>query len=284
MWKGKEHRAAPPPSTPWGHERKVQMSEEGQLGGRIEGLCQLCCKGEAKYRCPACEKQTCSLSCVNLHKSVGKCSGKRLRAGQAYLPASELTPTVLLDDYWFLEEANNSAKLLAKTIPSPRIRPQMKRLVKTCLARNIHLSLMPAGMNRAKNNKSSTLKGDKIIWTIEWIVLDKTEEHPANLKIDALTPFTRKILYSQCLESDSVIQSYKALFLKDPEYLPNPQAVLLMLRQEADKDLTISSSVDISPNRRLWPLHSPEITWTLLLANRTIIEFPTIYLCHGRTS
>jgi hypothetical protein len=250
----------------------TEMSEDGQLGGKIEGCCQLCEKGSAKYRCPGCDVQTCSVVCVRDHKTVSGCTGKRSRAGLAYLPASQLTPKVLLDDYCLLEEATQSSKMLSRVLP--RSRPRNQHLVKQCALRNICLSLMPTGMKRAKQNRTS-LQGQNITWTVEWIVLEGVEEHPATMKIDDLRPFITKTAYSQCPESETLLQSYSRKFANSDagDTLP----FTLLLKQEADKDSKISP-VDISPTRRLWPVHSPNITWQLLLANRTIVEFPTVYI------
>jgi hypothetical protein len=44
-------------------------------------LCTSCHTATAKYRCPRCETRTCSLSCVQTHKSQTGCSGKRDRTG-----------------------------------------------------------------------------------------------------------------------------------------------------------------------------------------------------------
>ncbi|PJF16751.1 Box c d snorna protein 1 [Paramicrosporidium saccamoebae] len=246
------------------------MSEDGQLGGKIEGCCQLCEKGLAKYRCPGCDMKTCSFICVRDHKTVSGCTGKRSRAGLTYLPVSQLTPEVLLDDYWLLEEATQSNKMLSRVLP--RSRPRNQYLVKQCALRNTCLSLMPAGMKRAKQNRTS-LNGETITWTVEWIVLEGVEDHPATMKIDDLRPFITKTTYSQCSENETLLHSYSRTF-QNSDAAAN---ITLLLKQEADKDLSISP-VDISPTRRLWPVHSPNTTWQLLLANRTIVEFPTIYI------
>jgi hypothetical protein len=42
--------------------------------------CQVCGECEAKYKCPACSLQTCSLPCVSKHKKEQRCSGKRPRS------------------------------------------------------------------------------------------------------------------------------------------------------------------------------------------------------------
>ncbi|KAI8054526.1 hypothetical protein BDF22DRAFT_742461 [Syncephalis plumigaleata] len=65
-------------------------------------LCASCHTAIAKYRCPRCETRTCSLSCVQTHKSQTGCSGKRDRT--SYVPMKEFGINQLTSDIQFLEE------------------------------------------------------------------------------------------------------------------------------------------------------------------------------------
>lgn len=40
-------------------------------------LCQICKLNQFKYTCPACLIKTCSIPCINNHKRIKKCSGKK---------------------------------------------------------------------------------------------------------------------------------------------------------------------------------------------------------------
>ena len=42
-------------------------------------VCEICTEKQAKYKCPACSRQTCSLECVRRHKVDTSCTGKRPR-------------------------------------------------------------------------------------------------------------------------------------------------------------------------------------------------------------
>ena len=55
--------------------------------------CQVCSENEAKYKCPACSMQTCSLPCVSKHKLNERCSGKRPRSD--YIKVSEFSDDTL---------------------------------------------------------------------------------------------------------------------------------------------------------------------------------------------
>lgn len=56
--------------------------------------CEVCEKEEAKYKCPRCERRTCSLACVTAHKQRDSCSGKRDRT--AFLSVSEFDDNKLI--------------------------------------------------------------------------------------------------------------------------------------------------------------------------------------------
>lgn len=55
--------------------------------------CLVCRESEAKYKCPACGMQTCSLPCVKRHKMESSCSGKRPRSEQ--VPIRQFNDDVL---------------------------------------------------------------------------------------------------------------------------------------------------------------------------------------------
>lgn len=255
------------------------MREEGQLGGAIEGICQVCQQCPSKYRCPGCERQSCSLSCVRTHKTQFGCRGKRPHPGTTYLSVAQLTPEVLQNDFQLLEDAVGSAEHLARVLPTSSRRPRLQTAVtKRCRERNIELCLMPSGMARAQLNHTRIAGNQTIVWTVEWILLARDlPEHPTLLRLEQLRDHAQHILYSSCPEDSTVLEGYTALQTKHGALLPRPEHVTFFLRQEADKNQSIPS-VDLSPTRRLWELHSAQLSWTLLLANRTIVEFPTIYL------
>lgn len=66
------------------------------------GPCDSCSVAESKYRCPRCEVTSCSLECVQSHKSRTKCSGTRDKT--KYIATNKFTDLDLLSDYRLLEE------------------------------------------------------------------------------------------------------------------------------------------------------------------------------------
>ncbi|EOD10406.1 hypothetical protein EMIHUDRAFT_215586 [Emiliania huxleyi CCMP1516] len=92
------------------------------------------CSSEAKYRCPGCGTQSCSLACVKKHKEATQCSGKR--DVTAFRAIGEFDDASVVSDYHFLEAGLRS--------------------------------LLPAGMQRARENSSSYDARRKLLrWRVE---------------------------------------------------------------------------------------------------------------------
>ena len=68
-------------------------------------VCALC--GEpSRYRCPACSIRTCSLACVQLHKSQQSCSG--VRETEKFRAVQQFDDAALGRDYRFLEDLDRA--------------------------------------------------------------------------------------------------------------------------------------------------------------------------------
>ncbi|EEY56725.1 uncharacterized protein PITG_20801 [Phytophthora infestans T30-4] len=61
-------------------------------------VCCDCGKGDVKYRCPRCERITCSLQCCVAHKKQFECSGKRDRT--KYVELKKFTDADLSSGKW----------------------------------------------------------------------------------------------------------------------------------------------------------------------------------------
>ncbi|KAI9917798.1 hypothetical protein PsorP6_012943 [Peronosclerospora sorghi] len=82
----------------------------------IEGQVPVCCgcgKSNVKYRCPRCERITCSLHCCVEHKKQYNCDGKRDRT--KFLELKDFTDADLSSDYFFLEEISRSTNSAARS-------------------------------------------------------------------------------------------------------------------------------------------------------------------------
>jgi hypothetical protein len=58
-------------------------------------ICQACNLVVARYRCPACSTLSCSLACINQHKSEDSCSGQRNRT--TFVPLSGFDDQLLME-------------------------------------------------------------------------------------------------------------------------------------------------------------------------------------------
>lgn len=261
------------------------------MNSAIEGKCQSCTEQAARYRCPACSVQSCSLPCVQAHKERTACTGKRARAAHTFTPASRLNEEILLDDQLLLDEARSSIggylPACPASVPHKTQQGPPRRLLefqKKCRERQINLALMPSGMARSQSNRSRILAGSRLLWTIEWIIVNgPTPEHPLYMRLDELQSCARHPRYTTALETDSVTMAYNKL-LSDSSVPKDVSSVQLFLRLEADRPRDGPGlpppvqGFDVSPSKRLWPIHNPQTTLDLLLLTRTIIEFPTIYI------
>ncbi|KAF5901436.1 box C/D snoRNA protein 1, partial [Clarias magur] len=117
--------------------------------------CDVCEAEEAKYRCPSCQKCSCSLPCVKQHKLQSGCSGVRDRT--AFIAVSRFSDLDLLSDYRFLEETGRIADgpnrdTLLHT-PSHHTN-SAKLLLRNARAANVTLKLLPKSFSRRRKNTS----------------------------------------------------------------------------------------------------------------------------------
>ncbi|RYP75377.1 hypothetical protein DL771_002473 [Monosporascus sp. 5C6A] len=172
----------------------------------LASLCSICHIQPPKYRCPRCGTRTCSLPCNKKHKNWSSCNGER--DPTVFVPAAKLKTEAGIDhDYNFLTKIERSVEIAEKILRDEReILPQeghnaqrptkrarlhkgrsrgrvtlddssSRRWDRNSLQRmhrlGIHVSSVPFGMSRSKENKSSWNKRTGTInWQIEWIVLD----------------------------------------------------------------------------------------------------------------
>ena len=149
--------------------------------------CQVCSDKEAKYKCPACSIQTCSLDCVRKHKSDQRCPGKRPRSdhirisefddGTLHRGTKSIIFVFIIPriDFNFLDESNTLLYRCRSTARPDHLRKRDK-LKSECYHRGIHLKLMPHVFSLAESN-STTIRNRKdeegnasveIMWKVDW--------------------------------------------------------------------------------------------------------------------
>jgi hypothetical protein len=132
-------------------------------------LCVRCKEKPAVYKCPGCNRRSCSATCSTEHKEVFSCSGKRNKA--AYVPLNKYTWGSMMDDYTYLEDCGRQISEWGKTIAAQRLpappkskhvkhhqhrRSTKREIFQAHLASmNIHMELAPLGMQRQTLNRSN---------------------------------------------------------------------------------------------------------------------------------
>lgn len=142
------------------------------------------CGAAVKYRCPACGARSCSAPCVTRHKADANCTGKRPVA--PYKPLLELGDDDLASDYHFLEDllrvvgaaGRGSAKVGGSSANARDHSPARKKLRQQAEARGVRLKLLPAGMERMRDNTSRyDARTQRIRWRIELFFEAAGERH-----------------------------------------------------------------------------------------------------------
>ncbi|CEP63765.1 Bcd1p LALA0_S09e01992g [Lachancea lanzarotensis] len=192
--------------------------------------CSVCLVEPARYTCPKCQKKTCSLACVKMHKVQDNCSGTA-SATASYLAREELkaadTPDgsnlLVQRDYNFLLGMNRQLELMKRDGKQKNKRTlapthsynnqthnrkqQRSDSQPHVIRRGVRCALLPKGMQRAVQNKSRWDKNlDLFVWSIEWCILspEGTIElyHTShrNKETDSLAECVGKIVQGKCNE------------------------------------------------------------------------------------
>lgn len=145
-------------------------------------LCGSCRQAVAKYRCPRCERRSCSLACVDKHKKEAKCHGRR---SVARVATNQFSDDVLRADVRFLDHvaqvtersARATSKLFGERLAEQSMKsPCWKKhigisvLKKKCDERAIKLRVCPSNLSMRKSNTTTlTRKSKKLSWRIQWL-------------------------------------------------------------------------------------------------------------------
>ncbi|CAL8306367.1 unnamed protein product [Lota lota] len=154
------------------------LNENGALGGDAMGAkrkmslstCGVCGADEAKYKCPACVKLSCSLRCVKKHKAESGCSG--LRDKTAFVALSKFDEMNLLNDYRFLEDTTRLAGSSSRDrlIRTPHMTFKAKKLSACARKMNITLKFLPVAFTKSRDNSTMFLTKEKrFLWHLKLI-------------------------------------------------------------------------------------------------------------------
>ncbi|XP_043254229.1 box C/D snoRNA protein 1 [Colletes gigas] len=241
--------------------------------------CEVCGAGKAKYTCPKCEVRTCCLQCVNIHKKELTCDG--IRDKTKFVPLKSFTDLDVLSDYRLLEEVGRSVDQL-KRDPLKRCTRQnilpmhLSKLKSAAFKKGINLEFMPQNFSRHKNNTTFlNWKTNELYWRVEWIF-----------------PQAEQIKWTTERALDTTRLSALIEEILDPvKSLENKHGIEeLNLRMHLNDRLQFYQAASLSGIKVLLKaekikkseskFYELDITLTLKenLENKTIIEFPTIYI------
>ena len=241
--------------------------------------CEVCGGNKAKYTCPKCEVRTCCLQCVNIHKKELECDG--IRDKTKFIPLKSFTDLDVLSDYRLLEEVGRTVELL-KRDPLKKCTRQLNlpmhlnKLKTATFKRNVNLQFMPQHFSRHKNNTTYlNWKTSELYWRIEWIfpqadctkwVTERAlESTRLSLLIEEILDPTKSVGNKSDIEELNLrirlnerLQFYQAAGLSGIKVLLKAEKVVKSDLRFYELDIRLSLKEN--------------------LENKTIIEFPTIYI------
>ncbi|KAM9848574.1 box C/D snoRNA protein 1 [Aulostomus maculatus] len=189
-----------------GTKRKISLSS-----------CGVCGSEDAKYRCPACLRYTCSLLCVKKHKEDSRCSG--VRSKTAFVMLSEFDEMALLNDYRFLEDTGRFADGANRDdlIRVPRATFKSKKLLSCARKMNITLKLLPITFSKSKENSTIFLSKEKqFLWHLKLIFPQSCTEFSQRRVSDLLTLDQILTPYIHPTESDPVTRQKLKMYVRSP--------------------------------------------------------------------
>ncbi len=249
----------------------VALEGEGEDGPaeREQPLCEACGAAPAKYKCPGCLRRTCSAACVRAHKERFECSGKRPRTEYADTKAA-LDENTVFRDFCFLEEASRLVGS-AERVPGQKRakRGKRPRYMREAFRFGTRVVSLPEHFSRHKQNTSSYDEQRRCtLWRIDWLFSAADACFPEDS-----VPETAVL--SDLLAEFVKVRSGNALRRHHlAEYV------------EADRSAALKVFLRVEGRPSNHPRFAElDLTKTLRenLANRQLIEFPTLYVALPRT-
>lgn len=257
--------------------------------------CEVCGEHESKYKCPKCSKATCCLKCVKEHKLKDSCAGT-LEEPLDYVPRDQIQAAdneedgniLVQRDFNYLSRMKRKIAVQSEDAMSKHrrvvqgTRGAYKESTTSVIRRGVRCLLLPKGMHRSLSNKSKWDKPlDMFVWTVEWIVCGKGRSADVHIshrvkETDHIVDAMGKIVFQKCskwfdsdntdipLEDDS--KQSRTKFLID-----NKVHFYIMSFAENLHD-------NLRDSRELLEVEGHGKPIGEILRDRTVIEFPTIYI------
>lgn len=269
-------------------------------------LCEVCQISEFKYKCPGCFKKTCSLPCTKKHKNDDDCSGKAHEPTK-YIDSDSLKSAdderhennaLIQRDYYFLNRVKRSLEVEMRDsrLNNKRIlqlhgnnsgvkRPRYDQECQRIIRRGVNCILLPRGMQRSQMNKSKWDKPlDLFVWSIEWIISPRKQPNVSQelfkhishriKETDTLVEGMGKIIYDKCCEFYRLTAENESV----PETKPERTQQLIQGGLKFYAKWFPYNTVRVMDSKQLVELDPCHKSIAELFKNRTVIEFPTIYV------
>lgn len=271
------------------------------------GVCEVCGECEFKYKCPKCLKKSCSLACSKKHKADDGCSGMA-HDPTVYIGSEALKNeddekhemnVVVQRDYNFLTHMKRTVELHKRDgklknkrtlnlqygggkrpryneSPSPRV-----------IRRGVNCLVLPKGMQRSQANKSKWDKAlDLFVWSIEWILFP-AQDVPSEPFVhvshrikesDSIAESMGKIIYDKCCEFYQLGAAEEGQETKEDRTRKVVSSGLLFYTKWFPYNTT-----DVVDSKKLVRLDSSGKSIAEQFRNKTVIEFPTIFVARQET-
>ena len=258
------------------------------------------CGGASKYRCPACERASCSLECARAHKVAHACSGKRARDGFVRLDA--FTDRDVQRDYRFLEDVGAMRERAARWARTGggggtggardarsdgrdggrggRERAGGKRVGRdgrdgvleslraACAARGVEVRFVSEGMERRRKNTTRfNRRGGDVSWRLEWAFHVEGE---------------RVVRIDENVRDDAMMGDVYAAHVREMTLAVENKASMATFKPAAFDAAggfrIFMEKFDTPANAKLWHAVRLEDTVATALRGKTVLEFPTFHV------
>lgn len=271
------------------------------------GNCEVCQDAEFRYRCPRCLKKTCSLQCSKDHKARDGCSGVA-HDPTGYISSETLkneddekreSNLLVQRDYNFLTQMKRAVELnkrdgkaknkrslnfIYSASKRPRAEESQRRRV---IRRGVNCLTLPRGMQRSLANKSKWDKPlDLFVWSIEWVLFPSKDETEPFVHVshriketDSLVESMGKIIYDKCCDFYQLHAGDDAR----PETKEDRTEGLVGSGLRFFTKWFPYNTLDALDSKKLVQLDPSKKSIAELFRNRTVIEFPTIFVADAES-
>ena len=284
-------------------ETKIEEEEESEKTNSNSTKCEICNTNAHKYKCPGCSMKTCSLACCKQHKQTTGCDGQRDKT--KFVNKEQFDEHVLLSDYKFLEEQSRqidnyqrameqamSGSITANTEPNRQMPigayENLRKFVYSQF--NMCLKLMPVQSTRHQCNKTRFNRAAGCVsWSVEFVFHLDQSLVSKKLEKTLFRLNTKTVLFSSKDTIRTILaqlnEKFKSsLFLELDESSALVKTFGGVFKNESfEQDLNVLFEIkDYEKKKRFFVGFEMDKSFEECLRNKTVIEYPTLYLVTKR--